>query len=72
MLQAPKKLPNTYFVIGVSRTNSDNAITKIYGSFYVAFEVDGESEEVLAFQCTHTLGLTEDFLKQWFIGQTFP
>ena len=72
MLQAPKKLTNTYFVIGESRTNSDNAITKIYGSFYVAFEVDGESEEVLAFQCTHTLGLTEDFLKQWFIGQTFP
>ena len=72
MLQAPKKLPNTYFVIGESRTNSDNAITKIYGSFYVAFEVDGESEEVLSFQCTHTLGLTEDFLKQWFIGQTFP
>lgn len=36
MLQAPKKLPNTYFVIGESRTNSDNAITKIYGSFYVA------------------------------------
>lgn len=72
MQQAPENLPNTYFVIGESRTNADNAITKIYGSFYVAFEVDGETEEVLAFQCTHTLGLTEEFLRQWFIGQSFP
>ena len=72
MQQAPKELPNTYFVIGESRTNADNAITKIYGSFYVAFEVDGESEAVLGFQCTHTLGLTEDFLRQWFVGQSFP
>ena len=25
----------TYFVIGESRTNADNAITTIYGSFYL-------------------------------------
>ncbi len=72
MRQVEKKLPNTYFVIGESRTNADNAITKIYGSFYVAFEVDGESERVLGFQCTHTLSLTEDYLRKWFIGQSFP
>lgn len=67
-----KELPNTYFVIGEARTNSDNAITKIYGSFYLAFEVDGESEQVLEFQCTHTLGMTENFFRQWFVGQSFP
>ena len=27
----------SYFVIGESRTNADNAITAIYGSFYMAF-----------------------------------
>ena len=45
----------SYFVIGESRTNSDNSITRIYGSFYLAFEVDAETETVLAFNCTHTL-----------------
>jgi beta-lactamase class A len=62
----------TYFVIGESRTNSDNAITKIYGSFYMAFEVDERTEQVLAFECTHTLDLTQQFLRKLFVGQHFP
>lgn len=64
--------PQTYFVVGESRTNSDNAITSIYGSFYLAFEIDGATEEVLAFNCTHTLALTEQFLSKLFVGQNFP
>ena len=62
----------TYFVIGDSRTNADNAITRIYGSFCAAFEIDGETEQVLAFNCTHTLELTEQFLSRLFVGQNFP
>ena len=64
-------VPDTYFVIGESRTNSDNAITLISGSFYLGFEVDAKTETVLAFNCTHTLDITENFLKQWFIGKNF-
>lgn len=66
------RIPHTFFVIGESRTNADNAITKIYGSFYVAFEIDEETEQVLDFNCTHTLELTEQFLKRIFVGQHFP
>lgn len=66
------RIPHTFFVIGESRTNADNAITKTYGSFYVAFEVDEETEQVLYFNCTHTLELTEQFLKRIFVGQHFP
>ena len=29
----------TYYIVGESRTNVDNAITKEYGSFFIAFEV---------------------------------
>lgn len=61
-----------YYVIGESRTNADNAITMIYGSFYMAFEVDSETETVIRFSCTHTLDLTEQFLQGIFIGQHFP
>lgn len=63
--------PQSYFIIGESRTNADNAITRIYGSFYLAFEVDGETEEILAFECTHTLNLTEQFLRKLFLGKKF-
>lgn len=62
----------TYYVIGESRTNADNAITAIYGSFYAAFEVSEQTEQVLAYNCTHTLELTEQFLQKLFVGQHFP
>ena len=61
----------TYYVIGEARTNMDNAITKIYGSFYLAFEVDEETDAIVDFGCTHTLTLTETYLKKLFLGQNF-
>lgn len=69
---AANKIPSGCYVIGESRTNADNAITRIYGSFYMAFEVDLQSGLVLAFNCTHTLPLTEDFLRRLFLGERFP
>lgn len=62
---------HSVFVIGESRTNADNAITKIYNSFYMAFEVDDDTETVIDFSCTHTLDLTESFLRKLFLGQNF-
>jgi len=62
---------NSAFVIGESRTNADNAITKTYGSFYMAFEVDDATYEVLDFSCTHTIDLTERYLSKVFIGRQF-
>lgn len=70
--EGTERTPQTLFVIGESRTNADNAITKIYGSFYLAFEIDAQTEQVLDFNCTHTLELTEQFLKRIFVGQHFP
>lgn len=62
----------TYFVIGEARTNADNAITKIFGSFFAAFEIDGQTEQVVNFECTHTLELTQQFLRKLLVGQHFP
>lgn len=62
----------SFFVIGESRTNLDNAITKIFGSFYMSFEVDRKTETILGFNCTHTLPLTEQFLSGIFLGAHFP
>lgn len=62
---------NSIYVIGESRTNADNAITKIYGSFFMAFEVEEGSRTILDFGCTHTLDLTEKFLRKLFVGNDF-
>ena len=62
---------NSVFVVGESRTNSDNSITKIYGSFYMAFEVEDQTHTILDFSCTHTLDTTEQFLKKVFLGRDF-
>lgn len=59
----------TLFIVGESRTNLDNAITKLYGSFYMAFEVVPDTGEILEFSCTHTLDLTEIFLRKLFLGR---
>ena len=71
--ETPQNRPSgSFFVIGEARTNADNAITKLYGSFFMAFEVAEDTEEVLDFNCTHTLQLTEDFLRRIFVGKHFP
>ena len=54
---------HSVFVIGESRTNADNAITKMYGTFYMAFEVEETTFEILDFSCTHTIATTQDFLR---------
>ena len=45
---------HSVFVIGESRTNADNAITKMYGTFYMACEIDDETSEVLDSPMTKT------------------
>lgn len=59
----------TVYIIGESRTNLDNAITVIYNSFYMAFEVDVSTDEIMDLGCTHTISITESFTRKIFIGK---
>lgn len=63
---------HSIFVVGESRTNADNAITKMFNTFYMAFEIDDKTFEVLDFSCTHTIATTENYLRKMFVGQIFP
>lgn len=62
-------MKETVYIIGESRTNIDNAITVIYNSFYMAFEIDVETDEIIDVGCTHTINITEDFIKKLFTGK---
>ena len=59
----------TVYIIGEARTNLDNAITKIYGAFYIAFEVIPETGEIIAVDCSRTLELTKDFICRMFLNK---
>ena len=55
----------TYYIVGESRTN--NAITKVYGSFFIAFEVIPSTGEIIQTDCSRTLELTNDFIRKLFL-----
>lgn len=57
----------TYYIVGESRTNVDNAITKVYGSFFIAFEVIPSTGEIIQTDCTRTLELTNSFIRKIFL-----
>lgn len=59
----------TVYIIGESRTNMDNAITVIYNSFYIGFEIDVETNKIIDVGCTHTIDITEDFIRKIFTGK---
>lgn len=63
------KSKETVYIIGESRTNMDNAITVIYNSFYVAFEIDVDTDTIIDVGCTHTINITEIFMKKLFVGK---
>jgi hypothetical protein len=60
---------STVYIVGEARTNTDNAITKIYNSFCIGVIVDMETAEILDFGCSHTIEVTERFLASVFIGK---
>lgn len=59
----------TVYVTGESRTSVENAITKTYGAFYVAFEINGRTEEIVEADCSGTLELTRSFVRRMFVGK---
>lgn len=66
-----KQKDETIYIIGESRTNLDNAITLIYNSFYIAFEIDVDTDEIIDVGCTHTIDITERFIKKLLVGKNF-
>ena len=58
----------TIYVTGEARTTIDNAITKMFGTFYIAFEIILLTDEIINMDCNATLRLTRDFIKRIFLN----
>lgn len=61
---------DTLYIVGNSRTNNDNAITKRYLSFYIGFVVKEHSGEIIDVSCSSTIRTTGEFIKSLFMGRS--
>ena len=61
---------NTLYIVGTSKTSSDNAITYKYNSFYIGFVVEVENGRIIDLSCSSTIRTTEEFIKSIFIGRS--
>lgn len=59
------------YVVGFAKTNLDNPITKNYVKFLLAFIINEKTNEILDFEMSSMFKMTNDFVKELFIGKKF-
>lgn len=61
---------NTVYIIGESKTSSNNPITHKYNGFFVAFVIIKGTGEIIDAECSSTIDLTSLFIKSLFVGKS--
>ncbi|MBE6064592.1 DUF3870 domain-containing protein [Clostridium cochlearium] len=61
---------NTTYVVGNSKTNTDNAITNRFNSFFIGFVVDVDTDTIVDLSCSSTIRTTDEFVKTLLIGKS--
>ena len=59
------------YVVGFAKTNLDNPITKNYVKFLLAFIINEKTNEILDFEMSSIFKMTNDFVKDLFVGRKF-
>lgn len=62
-------MSSSLFITGEAKAPSNNPITSQYGLFYVAFVIDGDTGRILDAECSATLALTKNFVRDLFVGE---
>lgn len=60
---------DTVYVVGNSKTNTENAITAMYNSFYIGFVVDITTDRIVDLSCSSTIRTTDEFVQSLLIGK---
>lgn len=61
--------PSSIYLSGNAKTQDNSAINHMYKKFFISFIVDGDTGEVFDVASTTLLDMTQDFMKDMFIGQ---
>jgi hypothetical protein len=59
------------YVVGDSRTNQENPITKIYSKFFMAFVISGVDDIIVETEAVCILSATNSFIRNIFVGKNF-
>ena len=62
---------DSIYVLGLSKTNIDNAITKLFNMLFVGFIVDKNTDIIIDVEATMALQLSNKFIKTLFVGKNF-
>ncbi|WP_088042593.1 DUF3870 domain-containing protein [Bacillus sp. EAC] len=61
---------DTIFIIGDSKTSSNNPIMQQFNAFFIGLVVDRTSHIIVDADCSATISLTTSFVKHLFVGQS--
>lgn len=62
---------HTIYIIGNSKTNTDNAITTNFNSFFIGFVIDTQNDCIVDVSCSATIRTTDAFIAALFMGKSF-
>ncbi|HWJ79932.1 MAG TPA: DUF3870 domain-containing protein [Niallia sp.] len=62
--------PSTVYIIGESKTSSNNAIMQQYNGFFIALIVDKVSHMIVDAECSSTIGITSTFIKSMVVRKS--
>lgn len=61
---------DTIYIIGDSKTTSNNPIMQQFNAFFIGLVVDRTSHLIVDADCSATISLTSSFVKQLFVGHS--
>jgi len=61
---------DTIYIIGDSKTTSNNPIMQQFNAFFIGLVVDRTNHMIVDADCSATISLTSSFMKQLFFGQS--
>lgn len=61
---------DTIYIIGDSKTASNNPIMQKFNAFFIGLVVDRTTHIIIDADCSATISLTTSFVRQLFIGQS--
>lgn len=61
---------DTIYIIGDSKTASNNPIMQQYNAFFIGLVVDRTSHVIVDADCSATISLTSSFVKELFVGHS--
>ena len=60
----------TVYIVGESKTASNNPITQHFTHFFIGFVINRETHEIIDAECSAMLSLTNGFIKAMFVGKS--